>query len=274
MKFQLLLISFLFSTFVLAQDIYVDKAISNIAAISGDDLIDRYTSIVDPSNGLLYVSLNLQDGNEETMNGIDRKIVKTADLTVTVYDILTNQPLNKKSYVISASGKSAFQANKSLLRGLKKKKAKLNLQLSEAQKKVNASCADVTKVIDTYINQDQYQKAMTLAKSGICPEPINAQTKVYDAYQNAYCEQHISRTKSFIAIKNYNSAVQEIIKVSPSTKCKPEIEALIQQLQGQYDSDFESQMSLYKELLKAQVLQLEQRQKLMDMLTIKHMLND
>lgn len=274
MKLQLLLLNLIFTSYIFGQEVYVAEAKSDIAAINTDDLTDRFASLIEPTNGLVYVSLNLLDGDQEKMSGIDNKIVKTADLTVTVYDMLTNKTLNNKSYVISASGKSSFQANKRLLRGLKKKKAKLNIQISDAQSDMNVSCPEVNKAINTYLQQDQYKKAMALAKADICDDPITLQSKVYDAYQNAYCDQHISRTKAFIAVKNYNNAVQEIIKVSPSTRCKTEVSQIIDQLQGQYDSDYESQLSIYKELLQVQELRLEQRQKLMDMLTIKQMLND
>ena len=69
--------------------------------------------------------------------------------------------------------------------------------------------------LDNYLSTLQYKKAYALASSKIegCNDNNimwSLKQKVYDSYQNDFCERHITKVNSYLSAKDYQNAISEI----------------------------------------------------------------
>jgi hypothetical protein len=277
-KYLTFLAGLFLSTSICSQDILVNEIKNDIPTVSSDDILDRFQTSIQEDYGLIYVDLALEEVGETKMAGIDTKTALIADLTVRVYSLIDESKLDYKTFKISGTGRNITKARKSMVRAISRSKRKINTFLASAMKKAQpADCAVLTKVVDNYINTSQFKKAYSLASTQIegCADDMwPLKQKVYDSYQNEFCERHITIVNAYLSSKDYEKAIREIQNVSPTSKCNNELKAIISTIKNDYQKDYDQSFVSFMKSLELQTLEEKERRRLIDMLLVNNILND
>jgi len=127
-----------------------------------------------------------------------------------------------------------------------------------------SDCATLATVVDNYINTLQYKKAYSLASAKIegCDDTIwILKQKVYDSYQNEFCEQHITKVNAYLSTKKYEQAIREIQNVSPPSKCNFELKAIISTIKNDYQPGYDHPFFSFMKSLELQTLEEKETRK-------------
>lgn len=261
-----------------SQAILVNETRNDVPYVSSEDIVERFETTIQEDYGLVYVDLSLTEVSETKMAGIDNKTALLADFTVRVYSLIDDSKLGYKTFKLSGSGRTIDKARQSVVRSISRTRRKINDFLAETMAQVKTTdCGSIGKMVDNYINTLQYKKAYALASSRVegCEDNMwVVRQKVYDSYQNEYCERHINKVNAYLSSKNYEKAIKEIQNVSPTSRCNNQIKTVIATIKNDYQKDYDQSFTAYMNSLELQVLEEKERRRIMDMLLLNNILND
>ncbi len=277
-KYSIILLGLSLSTSAISQDIFVNEIRNDIPTVSSDDILNRFQTAIQEDYGLIYVDLALEEVGETKMAGIDSKTALIADLTVRVYSLIDESKIGYKTFKLSGSGRNLTKARKSMVRAITRSKRKINTFLASTMKSAQPTdCASLASVVDNYISTSQYKKAYSLASSRIvkCEDDMWVlKQKVYDSYQNEYCERHITKVNAYLSTKDYEKAIREIQNVSPSSKCNSELKDIISIIKNDYQKDYDQSFVSFMKSLELQTMEEKERRRIIDLLLVKNIIND
>lgn len=277
-KYFTILLGLLLIGSVTSQDIFVNEIRNDIPTVSSDDILNRFQTAIQEDYGLIYVDLALEEVGETKMAGIDSKTALIADLTIRVYSLIDESKIGYKTFKISGSGRTLTKARKNMVRAISRSKRKINTFLASTMKNAQPiDCANLATVVDNYISTSQYKKAYSLASSRIeeCVDGMWAlKQKVYDSYQNEFCERHITKVNAYLSTKNYEKAIREIQNVSPSSRCSNDLKAIIGTIKNDYQKDYDQSFLSFMKSLELQTLEEKERRRIIDMLLVNNIIND
>lgn len=264
------------STF--SQAILVNETRNDVPNVISEDIVERFETTIQEDYGLVYVDLSLTELNETKMAGIDNKTAVLIDFTVRVYSLIDDSKLGYKSFKLSGSGKTASKARTSAVRSILRSRRKINDFLAKTMAEVKSTdCTTLSTMVNNYINTRQYKKAYALASSRVegCEDNMwVVKQKVYDSYQNEYCERHITKVNAYLSTKNYEKAIREIQNVSPTSRCNNEVKSAIATIKNDFQKDYDQSFELYIKSLELQILEEKDRRRIMDMLLLNNIIND
>ena len=276
-KFLTIAAIFCMSISVYSQDILVHELKNDIPDISSEHILDRFQTMIQDDYGLLYVNLSLEEVGETKMAGLDNKTALIADLTIRVYSLIDDSKIGYKTFKISGSGRSITKARKSVVRSISRSKRKINAFLAEAMKEAQKSdCNAISQAVDRYLNIEQFDKAYAISSSQVdgCGDELWKQRqKVYDTYQEQYCDRHIIKVQAYLSTKDYDKAIREIQNISPTSRCNAEIIKIIEIIKNDYQSDYDQSFKMYMASLQLETIEERERVRLIDMLLVKNIIN-
>ncbi|MFT6334622.1 MAG: hypothetical protein ACI86M_001510 [Saprospiraceae bacterium] len=277
-KYLTFLAGLFLSTSSYSQDILVNEIKNDIPTVSTDDILDRFQTAIQEDYGLIYVDLTLEEVGETKMAGIDTKTALIADLTIRVYSLIDESKIDYKTFKLSGSGRNITKARKSMIRAISRSKRKINTFLASAMKNAQpTNCASLSTIVSNYINTSQYKKAYSIASSRIkgCNDTMwILKQKVYDSYQNEFCERHITKVNAYLSTKDYAKAIREIQNVSVTSKCNNELKGIISIIKNDYQTDYDQSFVSFMKSLELQTLEEKERRRLIDMLLVNNIIDD
>lgn len=261
-----------------AQNILVRTVKSDISILGANKIADKFIAACDGDYSNLMVDLDLTLLQEEGMEALQSKTVVSADMTIKVYSLISEQLLDTKSIKLVSTGSTANKAKKGLLSVIIRKRKAINKELN----KINAEnpikdCAEVTRAIENYLIRQAYTEAFSLSNlSGTdCQESLeDAKIKVYNTYQNQYCQDHLLKAEAFLANRQFDNAVNEIMKISPESNCKDGVKKLVTELSLKKDQAYSDSFQAYVKYLDMVRLERKDRLGVIRLLEIKHLIND
>ncbi|MDF1697381.1 MAG: hypothetical protein P1U56_16175 [Saprospiraceae bacterium] len=277
MKYTLILLSLLCSTTFWAQDVLVNAVSSDMRSISEQDIKDRFLSSIEDEYNLYYVELALEEIEETKMAGIDSKVVLLSDFTIKLYSLLDESLVAVNTIKITASGRNIEKARKNALRSLKKFRKKINTFLKENTQGIETDCSKIAGAVDAYLSTENFTKAYALASNSSepCAEQMwTLKQKVYDRYQEEYCEDHIIKVEALLSIKEYEKAIKELLNISPDSKCRDKLVQIVQTISETYQTDYDDSYKAYLKYLEVNSQDQRDRRELIDLLLIKSIIND
>lgn len=260
-----------------AQGPVINEVKVDLRGIQAEEVAERYLSVCDENYGMLYVDLYISSMDEGKMNGMDTKYVVSADMTAKIHNIFTEKLIKTKTIRLTGSGKSKMDANKRLIKSINKSRKKINKYLSEIQSVMTVDCSTLTKTATDYLHRKDYKKAMALATvtSDNCQSSQDQlRNKIYDAYQEDYCETHLSRVEAYLSVKEYDKAINEIVRISPDSKCGDAVNKITATIKEDYQGDYDDKYQAYIKYLELSAKERRDRRSLLDLLLVNDIIHD
>lgn len=265
-------------TSVNSQSIVVDKVETDISNISIEDLRRRIEKLIIPGEYPYYIDISLLSMDEEKMDGLDNKYVVSADLTIQVVDYLNEVTVDQKLFRITSSGKSVTKAQNRLLKSLNSQKKKIIGFLKDTGKNIPAlSCNDRIRVANRNIELNKLAAAASISRSkdSACSDQLaDIRLKIFDQYQQRYCNRHIINAQALLSAKKYELAIDEVLGLSPESNCHNELENIIAEIKSDYQKDYSEQFDAYLKILEMDNLDRQARLKLLELVQIKQLSED
>lgn len=279
MKTKYITILFLFvGQIISAQNILVRTVKSDIRSLSEDKVADKFIAACDDDFSNLMVDIDLTLLQEEEMEALESKTVVSADLTFKVYSLINEQLLDTKSIKLVSTGSNAQKAKKGLLSRIIRKRKAINKALNEINKENPIKdCASLNKAIENYLNRQAYTEAFSLSNlSGTdCQESlIDARIKVYNAYQNQYCQTHLMKAEVFLANRQFDKVGSELMKISPESNCREGVKKIVKELSTKNEEAYSDSFQAYVKYLEMVSLERKDRLGVIRLLEVKHLIND
>lgn len=270
--------SFLFaiiSSFAIGQNIVIGELNNNIKGIDDNKLVDILSNITE-YHGTTPIELRiiLTEGESELIRGIENRYVTTADLNIRAFDLLTEQHLDSKDIKLTGTGKSKAASSRDLAKTIRRKKPKVNSWLAGLDTG-EANCQLLKKRVYQLINVSNFTSAYTLANNPKCTDgSFELKEEVISAYQKRSCDEHIRKAESLVAIKNYEAAVDQIMKVDPESNCGDRLDSSIKLLADNYNADENRAYEFYLEYYRNERRTREERLNLYNLILLNKLLND
>lgn len=112
-----------------------------------------------------------------------------------------------------------------------------------------STCQDIISKSESLVKKQDYEQALGLLMT--VPEEVSCYSKVqeksieaYKAYQNQKCIVQLQDAKTQLASNNYNSALNILSQIDPSSKCFKESETLINNAAAKVDAEERKQWDL------------------------------
>ena len=265
----------LLTTIISAQNVIITSTSSTVPGINENLLLENLIGIAD-YHGTTPIELRviLSQGKKEKIRGLDNRTVTTADLNIQAFDFLTEQHLDSKDFVITASGNSEHHSNKELLQKLRSKKSKITTWLTSLDKG-EIDCGAIKNRIQSLLKINSFSEAYTLANNQACQEnAYDLKESIITAYQNYSCSKNLRKAKAELAVKNYEEAIKYIITIDPDTACGENIDELIQVIQEEYQEDYTDSFNYYLKYMEIEVANRNDRKLLFDIILLNNLLDD
>ncbi|WP_293298396.1 hypothetical protein [Pedobacter sp. UBA4863] len=202
---------------------------------------------------IIFPIVNIDDVSI-VQGGLENITVTTIDLTLNIKQISSNKSFNIISRKIKGSGKTeqlaitnAFSlintADKDLIEFLKIGKGNIYKYFDENCSKI------MSKASNSYARQD-FEQAISLLQSipetgNNCFSEAQKNTLVYyKGYQSKLCKENITKAKSEIAVKNYETALSYLNMIDGSSSCYSEVEKLINQISDKVEKNDKKELDL------------------------------
>ena len=270
-----ILVCLLFSMSLSGQRIVVNKVSTDINEISIQDIRSKLNTSLQPGDYPFYIDVAINIVASEKMTGLSKKFVASADLIVAVIDYNNEVSLDQKVFKLTNSGKTDRAAKKAILRAINRKVRKIDAFLQKVNEDVPPlTCNDRIKLANRYLSQNKFDAAQNVSRSrqSECSEQLAAtRVKIFDQYQQRYCDIHVTRAKAYLSTKNYKKAINEIVGLSPESDCKDDIEMVVKQIKTDYQQDYTENFQAYVKVLELSVIDQQARLRLLELLQIKQL---
>ncbi len=244
---HVILILGLGSTISNGQGIVIQKSDSQIQEVQADQIAKRVSNAITDAYPNLILELGMIEDRVEQMSGLDSKIVFRSILSFQVYNILDEQFLGSFDISIQGSADTKQKAAMSSLREIRRKKTKINDQLSKLNDVLKVDCTQVDQAIKRYESQERYGLALALAKThGDCPNQSAALDRIYTAYQERNCNTYVTKAEALIAAREYRQAILTIMQASPKSRCSDDLQRINKLLDEKVTQEQQANWDIYK----------------------------
>lgn len=216
-------------------------------------LESKITQIINNSNSVfigysndivVYPILSVEE-TQVVEGGMENLTVSKVEFSLFIKQISSNLVFNSFSKTLSGSGKTKFLSITNAINQIKTQDNNYQKFILESKdiilKYYTDNCESIIKHAETLSSKQEYEKSISLLQS--IPEILSvcytkAQSKsleVYKKYQSVLCVQNITKAKAFIATNNYESAIEVLEIIDPTSSCYPEVKKLIDQIASRID---------------------------------------
>jgi hypothetical protein len=112
-----------------------------------------------------------------------------------------------------------------------------------------SKCQEIITKSESLVKMQDYEQALGLLMT--VPEEVNCYGKVqeksieaYKAYQSQKCKVQLQEAKTYLASNNYNSALNVLSQIDPSTLCFKESQNLVNNAAAKIDAEDKKQWDL------------------------------
>ncbi len=232
-------------------------------------LESKITQIINNSNEVsvgytndivIYPVISIEE-TSVVEGGLQNMTVATIDLTFFIKQISTNTVYNTMSKKIKGSGNNKIQAITNAFNLIKVTDEVYKQFISSTKSKIlkyyTENCKTIIQTATNLSAKQDYEQSLSLLQS-IPIASINcyyeAQEKsleVYKKYQTILCSKNITTAKSAIATNNYETALQALEVIDPSSTCYPEVQKLIVQISSKVAKKEKQELDLEKQRINA-----------------------
>jgi hypothetical protein len=194
--------------------------------------------------------------------GIDDIVIASCNLMLVIKQVDNNIIYSSMEKKYKGSGKTKDQAISNAI-------SKINIDESESKNFIDLGkkriydyyikkCPDILMQSETLIKMKEFDQAIGLLLS--VPSEVPCYNKVqglainaYKEYINQKCHQDLQKVKVFLAGKNYESALNSVGLIDPSTSCFKESQELINQVSSSFNDDQKRMLDIRMKIYNDQV---------------------
>lgn len=210
--------------------------IEQIATVNGVATYSDGTFVMYPALDIVEV--------RTVESGMKNISVAKVEMLLSVAQVSTGMIVNSVSMPLSGSGFNRSEALSDAISGIDVRLPAYAKFLSESKERIysyyETNCDKLVQKAHALEAQQAYEAA--LAELACFPaslpsyaKVVTAMMEIYKRYQNIRCEQLIRQAKGCIALKDYSSAVEYLIKIDPESQCKTECSNLLDAVRQQVD---------------------------------------
>lgn len=268
-------IFFLCINFCQAQNAIITTVDNSVTRIDNNKLFSMLESVTE-YHGTTPVELRiiLTEGDSEKIRGIENRYVTTADLNIQAFDLLTAQHLGSKDIKLTGTGSSHIASCNDVVKSMRSKKTKISSWLMELDSG-DVDCDLLQKKVQSLIKTADYTSAFTLANNPNCIDgSFELKEEIILAYQNQSCDNHLRKAEAFVAIKNYEEAVNQILRIDPESNCGENINELIEDIGENYQADSNQAYDFYLKYLENAENSRKERALLFEIILLNKLLDE
>ena len=258
-----------------AQNAVVTSVTNNIAGLNDQEIVDLFSSVTQ-YRGVTPIGLHifLSEGESQKIRGLENRFVTTGNVSIQAFDLITEQALGNKDLVLTGSGSSKIESCKNLVRTINQKKSKISSWLTGLDTGT-IDCDLLAKRANLLTQTSQFSQAYTLANNSKCQEnAFELKEAIISAYQTQSCEQDLRQAEAMMAIKDYERAIQYILRIDPDAYCGENINELIEKIEESYQADVDQSFEFYKSYLQSAEINRRDRSRLFDIIILNTSLDD
>jgi hypothetical protein len=203
-------------------------------------------------NFVIYPKFEIYETNV-IEGGIQNIVVTTCELNLVIKQIDNNLIFSTISTTLKGSGKNTRTSITSAIGKVNPNDENFKLFIEKSKIKIIAYyesiCNDLIMQSENLIHMQKYSQAMGLLMR--VPEEINCYINVqeksieaYKAHQNQQCSVLLQNAKAELAFNQYNSALNILSQIDPSTECFSEADVLVNKIDTQVDREEKKQCDL------------------------------
>lgn len=266
---------FLCINFCLGQNAIIGSIENSVTRIDENKLFSMLETATEYHGTTpIEIRVILTEGDSEKIRGIENRYVTTADLNIQAYDLLTGQHLDSKDIKLTGTGSTETTSCNDVVRSIRSKKSKITSWLSGLDSG-EIDCALVQQKIRSLINANDHSGAFMLANNPKCTDgSFELKEEIMRAYQDQSCSNNLRKTEALIAIKNYEEAVDQILRIDPDSNCGENINELIEVIEENYEADTNQAYDFYLKYLESEGKSREQRAMLMEIILLNKLLDE
>ena len=220
------------------------------------------------NNFVIYPKFAIYETNV-VEGGMENITVVTCEMSMFIKQVDNNILFSSISKQLKGSGKTKLIALTNAISKIPTNDKDFQLFIETGKSKIvayyDSKCGDIISRSESLAKMQDYEQALGLLMS--VPEEVNCYGKVqeksievYKAYQNQKCISQLQEAKVEIAANNYNSALNILSQIDPSTTCFKESQTLIENTATKVDQEekkqWEFQMKEYSDNVALQKLRI------------------
>lgn len=201
------------------------------------------------NNFVIYPKFAIYETNV-VEGGMENITIVTCELSMFIKQVDNNILFSTISKQLKGSGKTKSIAVTNAISKIPTNDKDFQLFIETGKSKIvayyDSKCTDIIARSENLAKMQDYEQALGLLMS--VPEEVNCYGKVqeksievYKAYQNQKCISQLQEAKVEIAANNYNSALNILSQIDPSTSCFKESQTLIENTATKVDQEEKKQ---------------------------------
>ena len=268
-------IFFLCINFCLGQNLIIGHIDNSVPRLDEHKLLSILESATE-YHGVAPIELRiiLTENDSEMIRGIENRYVTTADLNIQAFDLLSSQHLGSKDIKLTGTGSSQAASCNDVVKSIRSKKSKINSWLTELDSG-EVDCSLLQKQARSFMKTMNYNHAFVLANNPKCPDgSFELKEEIVLAFQNQTCAENLRKAEAFVAIKNYEEAVNQILRIDPDSNCGENINELIEVIEENYQADSNQAYDFYLKYLESAENSRKERALLFEIILLNKLLDE
>jgi hypothetical protein len=191
-------------------------------------------------------------------SGLQDITIINCELTLYIKQVDNNLIFSTISIPLKGNGKDKQISITNAISKINVKDPEFQYFIDNGKNKIIAyyelKCDDIITKSESLVKMQDFEQALGLLMT--VPEEVNCYNKIqeksivaYKAYQNQKCNSMLQDAKTKLATNNYNSTLDILSQIDPSTSCFKESQTLIDKTAAKVDQEeknkWEFQMKLY-----------------------------
>ena len=176
--------------------------------------------------------------------GLENLLMLNSQLSLYIKNVKSNLIFSSVNKPLVGTGKDKQQALANSISRINLKDKDIEDFIENGKNKIisyyASNCDDFIRSAESLAQKQDYQQSIALLLSipkevSCYQKAINKSVEVYRAFQNYQCSKQVLNAKAELAANNYNSALNILSRIDPSTSCSKEVDALIKQIEPKVD---------------------------------------
>lgn len=201
-------------------------------------------------NFVIYPKFEIY-GEKQSNGGMRNITVIDCNISLFIKQLSTNIIFASYSKRIQGSGFNKDEAINNAIGSFESSDEKLNVFVKNGKEKIlkyyQDNCSIILKKAETERNLKRYESALAILltipeDATACSIKAQASAKsVYGELQKYNCSQYLQKARAFSAAKDYNSALQYLGWIDPTSSCASEAKNLINTIAVKVDNESKKQ---------------------------------
>ena len=232
-------------------------------------LTSKITQIINNSNEVtvgytndivVYPIISIDETNV-VEGGLQNITVTTIEFSLFIKQVSTNLIYNSISKKIKGSGNNKSQAITNAFSQIKPSEEFYRQFIVTSKSKIlkyyTDNCKTIIKAADNLSAKQEYEQSISLlqsipiASTDCYDEAQKKSVEVYKKYQSVLCSKNITKAKAAIAINDYETALEAVNVIDPTSTCYSEVQKLISQISSKVNKKEEQELDLEKRRINA-----------------------